>query len=508
MKGMAVLGRRVLASLIFALVVMGSFDISSSTLLRQSPPMWSAPTHVSLPWVSVSGRYFVYSNGSYATFHGCDQNGFELGEVPSDSQGWEFYATVFKNMADAGFNLVRFPVAWYYIEPQPGEFNESYVDAVKQIVNMANDQGLYVIIDMHQAGWSPVFRKLIASWANGLPVWAVPYRQQSYNALNKDYAYFWSNTTVEQEFASMWEYVASQFANDSGVLGYDLFNEPTTPTNWTSQQMYQNMARVYDMVISAIRKVDQRHIIFFETSSADRGVHEQYWVEPIDPEHQLVIELHDYEVPASNPTLYVALNASLRWHIPLFVGEFGDTSDPTVMSSAASVFDSYGLSWCYWNYWSAEYALVQPYVTLSSAPLLSISQEEYGSDVVVKVNISQPSGWAELFIPEGFELLNGSAQFNPATRCYNASVHDGVAYVRLSTINSVSSSWTPLILVIVVLFMVAVLAIALLHRSRRRRLRYRASGASRFATGTCPLFLDLLQQAQSRQGLAFFIEER
>ncbi|WP_449462311.1 glycoside hydrolase family 5 protein [Tardisphaera miroshnichenkoae] len=412
---------------------------------RTYTPSWVPATYSSLPWITTSGTHFAFANGTYVTFHGLDYMGLELhpafyNQTPQD----------FEIMASWGFNIVRLPVDWSWIEPEPGEFNQSYLNQVKKVVAMANEYGIYVVIDMHQLDWSPVF------WiwggdnglrGDGLPSWAVPYQQQTTAALEKDKAYFWSNLTVEQDFASMWEYVASQFANDSGVLGYDLFNEPTTPTNWTSQQMYKNMARVYDMTISAIRKVDQRHIIFFETSGYDSGTHPNNWVEPVDPDHELALEVHDYYTTFNSqaiegpfdpsPGLAAAIYASQKWDIPLWAGEFGDDPNYTVVRMAVTAFDSFAISWSYWTYFWANWqgytfdaqgnvrpevaALVEPYVTVSSSPVTSLVEKTL-SNGSIQVNASLAGkGWALVFVPYGY-YVGGSSRDD---RWVNVSVPQG-----------------------------------------------------------------------------------
>jgi endoglycosylceramidase len=57
-------------------------------------------------------------------------------------------------MAALGFNSVRLPISWSLLEPERGHFNDMYVGRVAQVVDWAKGQGMYVIIDMHQNGYS------------------------------------------------------------------------------------------------------------------------------------------------------------------------------------------------------------------------------------------------------------------------------------------------------------------------------------------------------------------
>ncbi len=400
------------------------------------------PTYSSLPWITVRGTHFAYDNGTYVLLHGADYSGAE-------DDSFTFTPEDFRAMSSWGFNVIRMPIAWSFVEPKPGVYDSSYISQVKQAVAMANRYGIYVIIDMHQWHWSPCFSQLYGATTNGLPMWAVPYQQQTKNAEEKDKAYFWSNTTVEQDFADMWEYVASQFANDSGVLGYDLFNEPTTPTNWTSQQMYENMARVYDMAISAIRKVDQRHVIFFETSEWDSGTHPNNWVEPTDPDHKLALEVHDYWANPLSAPLYAALQASQEWDMPVYDGEFGAGMNSPLLATEA--FNRYGIAWTYWSYcWEAETGAItyeknpllgvldEAYPRLSSVPVSSLSIENSTyqgvtvSSVTVKATFTGKSGWADFFVPEGFNVTSPSGAFSPSSRTFNVTFYDGSVSLRLT----------------------------------------------------------------------------
>ncbi len=124
------------------------------------------PVYSSLPWITVSGTHFAYDNGTYVLLHGADYSGAEFGT-------FTFTPKDFEAMASWGFNVIRMPIAWSYVEPSPGVYSQSYLGKVKEAVALANRYGIYVIIDMHQWWWSPVFDN---GEGNGLPPWAVPYR--------------------------------------------------------------------------------------------------------------------------------------------------------------------------------------------------------------------------------------------------------------------------------------------------------------------------------------------
>lgn len=55
-----------------------------------------------------------------------------------------------QNMHDLGMNVVRLGHSWAGAEPVRGEYNQTFLDIMKKQTKMAEDQGLYVLVDVHQ----------------------------------------------------------------------------------------------------------------------------------------------------------------------------------------------------------------------------------------------------------------------------------------------------------------------------------------------------------------------
>ncbi|MGC8670962.1 MAG: hypothetical protein ACP5SK_04055, partial [Thermoprotei archaeon] len=79
---MAVLKLLLIAFIIGAIVMQSAVSQYANELPPVPPrtyiPSWVPPAYSSLPWVSVSGTHFVFTNGTYVTFHGLDYMGLEL----------------------------------------------------------------------------------------------------------------------------------------------------------------------------------------------------------------------------------------------------------------------------------------------------------------------------------------------------------------------------------------------------------------------------------------------
>lgn len=55
-----------------------------------------------------------------------------------------------RNMHDLGLNVVRLGHHWAGAEPVRGQYNQTFLDIMKKQTKMAEDNGLYVLVDVHQ----------------------------------------------------------------------------------------------------------------------------------------------------------------------------------------------------------------------------------------------------------------------------------------------------------------------------------------------------------------------
>ena len=57
------------------------------------------------------------------------------------------------------------------VEPVEGQYNETYLDVIEDIINQAGVYGIYTLIDMHQDLFSEKF------CGDGMPMWLPKYEQ-------------------------------------------------------------------------------------------------------------------------------------------------------------------------------------------------------------------------------------------------------------------------------------------------------------------------------------------
>lgn len=138
-----------------------------------------------------------------------------------------------------GFNLLRFGIFWHGFEPRPGVYDETYLGRVKEIVNLAESCGIYIILDMHQDLFAQKYIDGAPDWAcldDGLPhpesctIWYNAYLES--DAIIRAADNFWANKPAEDgaglldHYSSMWEKIAETFADCSNVIGFEPMNEP------------------------------------------------------------------------------------------------------------------------------------------------------------------------------------------------------------------------------------------------------------------------------------------
>jgi endoglycosylceramidase len=183
-------------------------------------------------------------------------------------------------LVDNGFNTVRLIVSWESIEPEPGRIDRDYLDEMSIAYRMLADAGIFVLIDMHQDMWGPKYG------GNGHPEWTnvdddmpaepdsgFPLNYFVMPALQRAFDSFWANKApaaspsrgLLDHYAAVWRTVATAFAGDPHLLGYDIMNEPWPGSIVeTGPEQDQVLAAFHQKVADAIRTVDAERIVWYE----------------------------------------------------------------------------------------------------------------------------------------------------------------------------------------------------------------------------------------------------
>ena len=127
-----------------------------------SSPAASAPA-VAGP-LSQSGRWITDATGRVVVLHGLNQV-YKVPPYEPSAAGFGDDDAAF--LAANGFNAMRVGVIWAAVEPQPGQYDDGYLDSIADTVHTLAAHGIVSILDFHQDLYNEKFQ------GEGAPAWAV-----------------------------------------------------------------------------------------------------------------------------------------------------------------------------------------------------------------------------------------------------------------------------------------------------------------------------------------------
>ncbi len=262
-------------------------------------------------------------------------------------------------IAGIGWNVVRLLISWSRVEPEPGVYDEAYLDAVESAVRLLESRGLYSIVDLHQDAWGAslaarpgedcsAFGNLPAVGWDGAPAWAtldggaprcqVGIRELSPAVVAAFRAFFADapgpgGIGLRTRYVRMLRHVAERFAPHDAVAGYDVMNEP----NAIFVDQLEPLADFYAAAIQGIRAGESdagapRRLVFLEPSISWAGNESFPVLPPFARDDQIVYAPHLYQGGLDPGPLEAGAferarsEAALLGGAPVLSGEWG--SDP------------------------------------------------------------------------------------------------------------------------------------------------------------------------------------
>ena len=181
--------------------------------------------------------------------------------------------SAFSQLHDWGVNSVRMLILWEGLEPTRGTTDCEYLDLIEEMVDMAKEKGIVVILDMHQ----DLFSRFLCG--DGAPRWAVKEKyieeidcsaQWQYLSLHwstrSAWTDFWTDKSMQENFIRTWQEVVYRFRNKANIVGYDLLNEPMPGSFYLEEVETKYMRELYERLIAGIRELDKDCLIIIEPS--------------------------------------------------------------------------------------------------------------------------------------------------------------------------------------------------------------------------------------------------
>jgi endoglycosylceramidase len=273
--------------------------------------------------------------------------------------------------ADWGMNAVRFIMTWAAVEPQPGQYDDAYLDRVADRIGWTNDANLSVIVEMHEDIYGEGFG------FDGAPVWScdasryaafVPQTPWYLSALDPNVEACiddFYNGDGRQHFIDSWRHVAERFAKLPAIIGFDVLNEP----NWGTYPIYQfehdRLEPLYKDAVAAVRHAAPQWVAFVEPS-ASRNAGVATGLRDL-PFGNAMYAPHSYDANAEGGAGFdpshrqmildnVAQLADEAHALGagLWIGEYGgDASAPGIVDYMTAQYDAAGAiagSTMYWSY--------------------------------------------------------------------------------------------------------------------------------------------------------------
>ena len=233
------------------------------------------------------------------------------------------------SMAAWGFNAIRLPMHYNLftlpIDQEPVVGVDTWLpkgfEMVDQLLDWCEANEMYLILDLHAAPGGQGKDAAISDYDSSKPS-------------------LWESAENRRKTVALWKKLAERCATEKWIGGYDLLNE----TNWTMSG--NSMLRtLYNQLTTAIRSVDQNHIIFIEGN----GFANDFTGLTPPWDNNMVYSFHKYWSYNDQGSIQGYLTMRNSHNVPLWMGEAGENSNPW-FTSAIDLFEKNKIGWAWWPY--------------------------------------------------------------------------------------------------------------------------------------------------------------
>jgi aryl-phospho-beta-D-glucosidase BglC (GH1 family) len=249
--------------------------------------------------------------------------------------------------ASWGVNTVRLPMNYHSLSTADGAYVEAGFQVLDSFIGWCKSKGIYVILDLHAAPGAQNCEEMSDTPDGVAHLWADP-------------------KTYRQWTIDLWQTIARRYANETAVMGFDLFDEPYDDENTGSfdEGVATTLLPMYQDLTRAIRAVDAHHVLFFEgtnwsaidASGSPNGFAGLEGAVQADP--QTAWSFHEYVSLDNNNNLtksqlnrYLSLRTTTGR--PVWHGETGE-HDYAWLANTISLDEANKIGWNMWTYKKAN----------------------------------------------------------------------------------------------------------------------------------------------------------
>jgi endoglycosylceramidase len=352
-----------------AVVALGLACSSSSGGPASSPVSWH-----------VSNGFLRDAQGRAVVLRGANVSGKDKTPPWWDFQGPADFARL---RTDWGMNALRLVIEWAALEPEKGQYDAAYLDAIAQRVAWADAANLEVIVDMHQDVFGQGFAM---GGGDGAPVWSCdasnysgfmptsPWALENLEAgVVNCYDGFWKSNDLQAHYAEAWRRVAARLASYGNVVGFDVMNEPYWGSHGILSFEQDLLQPLYERVVPIVRSAAPSWVAFIEPSSARNLGGTTRLTTPSFSD--FVYAPHSYDTnaesgggfdPSHRPAIIGNIEALAKEAKTLggalWIGEYGGTAtEPGIADYMTAQYDGMGAvatGSTYWDYTKGGYGML------------------------------------------------------------------------------------------------------------------------------------------------------
>lgn len=230
-------------------------------------------------------------------------------------------------IASTGANTIRLPFHYKlftdedYMGLPSGHNGYAHIDSV---VTWCRDNGLYLILDMHDAPGG-----------------------QTGDNIDDSYAFPWlmESPRAQKLFCDIWEQIAERYENEPVILGYELINEPIAHY-FDAEALNTKLEPLHKRAVEAIRRHDNNHIILLGgpqwNSNFSNFTDWSY-------DDKIMYTCHRYGGEPTAEAIHHFISFRDSTGLPMYMGEIGHNTDEW-QAAFCDVLEENNIGYTFWPY--------------------------------------------------------------------------------------------------------------------------------------------------------------
>ena len=259
-------------------------------------------------------------------------------------------------IAESGFDHVRLPINSRTILTGEGLPIEAGFALIDRVIEWCRKHRLWVLLDLHGAPGGQTGTNIDDS-PNNKPELFMDRRYR--------------DQTLE-----LWRLLATRYAEEKVVLGYDLLNEPL-PNDWQYEYV-DELSTLYRELTAVIRAVDPNHLIVYEGThwATNWDLFTEVWDE------NSLLQFHKYWSAPDTASIQKFLDARDRLGLPIYMGESGE-NNLEWLYTAFRLYENYNIGWNFWP-WKKMETITSPVSVIAPIGWDEIRNCAHGGAIVLR----------------------------------------------------------------------------------------------------------------------------